>query len=355
MMPEALGTGVSAPPAFSIRDYEARDESQVIGLLRLVLGEGRSFVRDTDFWRWKHVANPFGASQTLLAVGDELLGIRAFMRWGFRSPAGAIRAVRAVDTATHPGYRRLKVFSRLTQASLERARADGVHLIFNTPNPQSMAGYLKLGWQLVGRLRLLVRVLSPLGLLRAALSRRPDARPPVDPAAFVTAPLPSIDALQSHEAAVEEALAADDVLQGAGLRTQRSPAFLQWRYSAVPSIRYFVAWPGTPADGFIVFRPNSRRGLREIMLSEIVAGRGGARRVADLARRVAASVRADYLVAAGTPGTPHWQGLREAGFIPLPERFGPNLTVRPLTWPAGAPDPARLDSWRLSLGDLEIF
>ncbi len=78
--------------------------------------------------------------------------------WDFgRSCAGsssagrhAVRAVRAVDTATHPDHQGRGIFSTLTPTRSRRcgSRAD---LVFNTPNEKSLPGYLKMGWQIVGQ------------------------------------------------------------------------------------------------------------------------------------------------------------------------------------------------------------
>ena len=45
--------------------------------------------------------------------------------------------------------------------------------MFNTPNDQSRPGYLKMGWQLVGRLPVLARPRSPAALARLARARTP--------------------------------------------------------------------------------------------------------------------------------------------------------------------------------------
>jgi GNAT superfamily N-acetyltransferase len=346
----------AAQVGFDIREYADADEEQVLALLRATLGVGGSFDRSADFWRWKHFENPFGASQLLLAANGEVLGLRAFMRWRFRTPSGTIRAVRAVDTSTHPGYRRLGIFSKLTQASLERARADWVNLIFNTPNPQSMAGYRKLGWQLVGRPRLMMRPLRPLRLAAAVLGRRNGHSDREALSSILSVPPTPLERLFDHADRVEQILGFDDAFAVDGMRTDRSVAFLRWRYGAAPTPRYYPLWTGaTPLTGVIIFRPNIRRGLREIMVCEFLIGYGSAKHTQDLIRQLIAMVRADYLVAAASPGTQHWGMLRRSGFFPLPAGAGPNLTVLPLNWPPGEMDPGRLESWRLSLGDLEIF
>jgi len=341
---------------FTIRDYQAGDEARVLTLLHQALGEGSSFMRTAGFWRWKHFENPFGSPQLLLAANEQVLGLRAFMRWRFRTPSGTVRAVRAVDTSTHPGYRRMGLFSRLTRLSLERAKAGGVDLIFNTPNPQSMAGYLKMGWQLVGRPRLLVKPLRPVRLAAALLQRgNRRGNPEALSALFASAPTP-VERLFDHADRVERILRFDDGLTGEGIRTDRSLEFLRWRYAAAPSPRYYALWTGpTPVAGLVIFRPNVRRGLREVMLCEFLIGYGSAKHARELIRQLSSMVRADYLVAAATPGTQHWGMLRRSGFLPLPTRVGPNLTVLPLNWPATELDPRLLESWRLSVGDLEIF
>jgi len=90
----------------AIREYQATDETPVIALLNLALGTARAFERSTAFFRWKHIENPFGRSLMLLADSEKVVGLRAFLRWQFRAGGQTIRAVRAVDTATHPDFQR---------------------------------------------------------------------------------------------------------------------------------------------------------------------------------------------------------------------------------------------------------
>ena len=61
---------------------------------------------DEEFFRWKHLENPFGASPMWVAcVGDRVVGFRTFLRWEFARTDGApVLAVRAVDTATDPDF-----------------------------------------------------------------------------------------------------------------------------------------------------------------------------------------------------------------------------------------------------------
>ena len=341
-------------PSFIIRDYRADDEARVLVLLRDSLGTGRAFERSTTFWRWKHVQNDFGHSLMLLAANGDLYGLRAFMRWQFRTGTGTLSAVRAVDTATNPNYRRLGVFSKLTNAAIDRARSTGVDMIFNTPNQYSLPGYLKLGWTLVGRPRLLVRVLRPLRILLALARSRSSSggdtgTDSIAPAAH------TVDRLLEHREPLDRLLRENDSHYGTRIRTERSAAFIAWRYASSPELPYRAFWSGArPEAAAIIYRPNRRRNVREIMVVDVLVGQNGLRAVRDAIRGLVRSVDADYLVASARPGSTHWRALRGAGFLPVP-RVGPALTVRPLSPAAEGQSPTQLDAWELSLGDLEVF
>ncbi|MEJ2542275.1 MAG: GNAT family N-acetyltransferase, partial [Gemmatimonadota bacterium] len=145
--------------------------------MRLSLGEGVS-PRTQAYWRWKHEASPFGASPCLLATaGGRVVGLRVFMRWEWRLNGRTISSVRAVDTATHPEWRGQGIFTRLTRALLARVEGEGVSFVFNTPNEKSRPGYLKMGWEDVGRVSLWVRPMRPGRVLMALLAQGTDESP----------------------------------------------------------------------------------------------------------------------------------------------------------------------------------
>jgi hypothetical protein len=128
-----------------------------------------------------------------------------------------------------------------------------------------------------------------------------------------------------------------------------------WRYASSPELPYRAIWHGArPDEAAIIYRPNRRRGLREIMVVDLLVGRNGPHGVRDAVRDLIRSTNADYLVASARPGSIHWRALRSAGFWPVP-RIGPILTVRPLSAAAERHLPTALDHWELSLGDLEVF
>jgi GNAT superfamily N-acetyltransferase len=332
----------STRTAVAIRPFAVADEPEVLELLDAALGGGPAGRRPPDFFRWKHLANPFGPSLMLVAEADgRLVGLRAFMRWRFVAGDRVLRAVRAVDTATHPDYQGMGVFSRLTRAALDALDGD-IDLVFNTPNQKSGPGYLKLGWQEVGRVPVAVRVRRPARLLTA---RRAGLRPAPPVAADLAATV------------LEDADALARLLRREptprGLATERDPAYLAWRYGAAPLLGYraVAETRGGELAGAAIFRVRRRGGLWESTIAEVLAGgdAGAARR---LLHRVVQAAPVDHLTFHAPAGSPTARAARLAGFLPAPA--GVRLVVNSRR-EGIRPDPTGLGAWSLSLGDLEVF
>jgi len=318
-----------------IRPMEAADEPAVLALMEASLGR-RPDPRNAAFFRWKHRDNAFGASPAWVATdGDRVVGLRTLMRWEFDTPRGPARAVRAVDTATHPDYQGRGIFSALTRRAVSELTADGVDFVFNTPNDKSRPGYLKMGWREVGRL--------PTGLRPAsvpALPRIAAARVPAEIWSIPTdAGLP-VDMALSDAAAVEKLLGA--VPRQPGVSTRRTLAYLRWRYGFGPLAYRAILADSSPADGMLLFRLRRRGAATELVVGDALTpdrSSGAARR---LIRSALRATGAHYALGLRTNSA--------SGLLLLPGQ-GPMLTWRALASDSmpGLPD------WRLSLGDIELF
>jgi predicted N-acetyltransferase YhbS len=327
---------VSAASPPEVRPYRPEDREAVVALLATSLG----WLPDDHheaFFVWKHEQNPFGPSLAWVALaGDELAGFRTFLRWEFDGGGAVRRAVRAVDTATHPDHRGRGVFSALTRHGLEALPAAGADFVFNTPNDQSRPGYLKMGWEVVGRMPIAARPRSLSGLGRMATART---------AADLwstpsTAGLPAEAALDD-DAALGALLASQP--EPRRLATRLSPEYLRWRYTGFPPLAYRVSTIGSSiADGIAVWRLRARGAALEAAIVQVLAPGGEVRARHRLARRAARESGADYAIVLGAGGGP--------GFVPLPGQ-GPILTYRSV---AGGAPPARAE-WGLVLGDVELF
>lgn len=338
---------MSTRVAIDVRPYRDADEPAVLALLDASLGGGPGGRRPVEFFRWKHLRNPFGRSYALVAEHDgRVVGFRTFMRWRFVIDGLAVRAVRAVDTATHPEHQGQGIFRRLTLAALEDLRTD-TDLVFNTPNAKSLPGYLKMGWERVGEVPIRVRIRRPLRFAREVRTRD-DVAAPVRPAPDVSAPPAS------------EVLADDRMLQpllpdapAGRLATDRSPAYLRWRFGEAPLLDYRAATVGDPSspEAIAIFRVRPRGRLWETTVAEVLAApgdAGSARRALGAAARAAG---VDHVTCSFPEGSAGRRAARAAGFLPSPG--GMTLVANPLR-PIGV-DPLRPSSWALALGDLEVF
>ena len=313
------------PDPLHIREAGADELDAVVALAGQALGWDQE-APNRALFEWKHRANPFGPTRLWVADDDgELVGLRALMRWAFDRPDGRlVRAVRPVDTATHPDHQGRGIFRRLTEHAVEAERADGVGFVFNTPNDQSRPGYLKMGWQLAGRVRTYARPLHAAAPLRMARSRTPADK----------WSLPATDGGDPVELLTDDYVAHLEHPSENGLVTQRSAPFLRWRYG-LAELAYRVL---DADDAAVIYRRRRRGPATELVVADVLAVDTAA--AADVIRRLGRLGDADYMLAAGTriPGT--W---------PLPGQ-GPLLTTRHLAQPA-----PRLSDLSLRLGDLELF
>ena len=148
-----------------IREATEKDIPEILDVLKASLGETSS-QKTEEVWRYKHVDNPFGKSLVLVAVeNDKIIGVRALMRWKWQLGNQSFSAYRAVDTATHPKHQGKGIFKKLTLKAIEMAKENGDDFIFNTPNTQSLPGYLKMGWEEVDKLKIRATFANPLNWL----------------------------------------------------------------------------------------------------------------------------------------------------------------------------------------------
>jgi GNAT superfamily N-acetyltransferase len=330
-------------PAIELRRATEADVPQIIQLAHAALGWAPGDPNE-EFFRWKHFQNPAGASPMWVAVAPSgVVGFRVFLRWTFTQSGRTRRAVRAVDTATHPDHQARGIFSRLTLGALDELRDEGVEFVFNTPNDRSRPGYLKMGWKEMGRVPIRVRPRGARSAIRMAGARVPAEKwsIPTDVGAAATA-LASDDDL---DVLLETTRPTAGSPADRRLHTHLTAEHLRWRYRFGPLHYRAITPPGGLRRGLAVFRLRRRGSAVEAVVSDLLTAdpRDGRSLLADIAR----STGADYLIAtSATAGT----GARTR-FVPVP-RLGPILT-----WRQVAPDarPPERDDWGLAMGDVELF
>jgi hypothetical protein len=342
-----------------IREYTPKDESEVLALIQQGMGGGLTGKREEAFWRWKHFNNPFGPSIALLATSasGQIIGLRTFMRWRFLSGDFSHKAVRAVDTVTHPDFRRYGIFSKLTLKGIESAKNDGVDFIFNTPNEQVLPGYLKLGWSYVSLLRPLVRILNyprfVTGLIRSR--DKSHSSGPISADEIFKQQLPSISEFLGRTKGFETLLQSHRRVHHGKLVTDQSLDYLKWRYGQHPDIDYKVLYTekNGAVSGCAILRPSTRFGLKEVIINELILSGADDGSASNLLHELRRLTKADYIIAYFSRGSFQRAALARNGFYQVP-KAGQNFTVKLLSQ-SFPRDPQVLNNWELSLGDLEMF
>ena len=328
-----------------IRAYEDGDEPAVLDLLKTTLGEGPTGERTTEFFRWKHRDSAFGPSFMLVAeIGGAIVGLRAFMRWRFRSSGTILHGVTAVDTATHPDHQGRGIFSSLTKRALGDLAGE-IDFVFNTPNEKSLPGYLKMGWRRVGRVPVHVRIKDPRGLLRAVAAR--GAAPPA-------VPIVDAEPVAAHVSELAGSTLLEQGAVGRRIATDRSLDYLRWRYVDAPGLDYRAVAGSASGrmEGLGVFRVRPRGAAWEATVTELIVRPGDARAARRVLRAIGRAARVDHLTCHFPAGTTAARAAAACGYVRTPR--GITFVVNPLNRDID-PDPTELSSWALTLGDLEVF
>ena len=322
-----------------IRQAEESDIPRIVELLKASLGEGL-MPKSEEYWRWKHIANPFGRSPVLIAVeGEQIIGVRAFMRWDWQIDGRKITAVRAVDTATHPGFQGKGIFRKLTESLLMQCEEEGVNFVFNTPNQKSKPGYIKMGWQGAGRMGIRMQPRRPFQMFWTA--SQSDVRKHVEIGEEPQFSHPQLPAL----------LAEWQNWNGTNCTTAYTPEYLTWRYRDVPVAKYKTAIieKKDRLEGFIFYRLKpSRIGLEMRITDSFTEAAKPSAAMRQVVVEHARRHKADFITIAG------WPERNVFGGLAFRAPFGPIITVRKAANDS-LEDFLSFRKWRPGLGDLELF
>lgn len=258
-----------------------------------------------------------------------MIGVRAFWRQRLWQHGREILAFQPCDTATHPDFRRQGVFSKLTMAAIDEAIRQNGAVLYNFPNPMSKPGYAKLGWQDVGGMFAMVKVLRPISVARQVLKSRRHIPPfVVDPkGSRIEAGSIAIDAGSIAYLKETERLCGD-----------RTNQYLAWRLSEHPRIAYNVL----NLDAGVAITRSGRRGLmREVSIVDIMSPdeKRRPRLVRELVERLRCEHQADIISVVISSGHEFASIFRRAGFVPFGGRVNfvakslrPDIELGGLQW-----------------------
>jgi GNAT superfamily N-acetyltransferase len=267
----------------------------------------------TQAIEWAFGSNP--APFSVARHDGVIVGISGYIqsRMQFGETSGI--AVQAVDSFVSETMRGKGIFTRLAQAYDEHARASGTDLVWGFPNDNAApAWYGKLGWHRHGQVPFMIKP------LRAGFFSR-KLKLPIDfPLTFARD--------QQIEAEIRigdwgDAL-WDKVAPEIGVGTVRDRSFLQHRlFDAPQSAQYrVVADAASNSPALVATREADKHGGRIAYVMEALGGPSlQPLLMSELGRLASRGV--EIALAWSFPWSPNYRALRNAGFIPLPERLRP--------------------------------
>lgn len=331
----------------NIRPATPEDKPAIIQLMKQSLGESL-IPKSEGLWNWKHEQNPFGASYVLVAEeADELIGLRAFMQWRWQWNGKQYRAIRAVDTATHPAHQGKGIFKKLTLQQLQACKEDGVHFVFNTPNDKSKPGYLKMGWVEQGKMPLKFSTQNPVALVYAKFfNKKRFAGEGIDPT-------------PEQEWGGEIAnLLANYQSQSEHLSTLLSPQYISWRYAVNPLFKYNYF---TDNQNFLLItRVKNHSFTKELRLVEFVLLNPKAKpaEVNKAIRKQVSQFCKEHSIHLISFSGRQYQIYKSyfgwMGFLPV-KALGPIVTLKDVNMNEQFPELMNTQNWAYSLGDMELF
>lgn len=236
----------------------------------LAIGLGDPQTKDDDSFYWKHIENPAGHTIFSYAMDMKnnlvvsLIGIspRYFGYNGNR-----YLCYEAVDASTRPEYGRRGLFSGLFRICLEAGGVAGGHYTYGFPNFNSIRGFLKVGFENIGGMSLLLQPRNCLNIGRTLLAGRRSSLRSYKPIFMENL---SNEFEKSFMPGIADILSdvhhPENVLYG-----ERDVELIRWRFFRRPGFTYF---PIIVSGGFAIVNMGVRAGLREARIIEIVISSG---------------------------------------------------------------------------------
>ncbi len=316
----------------SIREAKREDIEAIVSLQKQSLGEGL-IPRSEAFWHWKHIENPFGPSQVLLGwEDDQLVALRAFMNWQWKLGNQTFHALRAVDTATHPNWQGKGLFKKLTLEMIEKQKQLGKDFVFNTPNKQSLPGYLKMGWQELAKPNMNIRIGSWKGFLQAPQ---------------IKLPIKAEWDLQNFDWNKLDAWLSKQSFSG--IHTPKNSDYLRWRYLQIPEFKYFGFFSSENGGGLLIGRFKMTSNLPELRITELI-GTNNEHIKTELSKIINYYSPAFISCMAGYEAGQF--PLKNSGFIKIPN-LGPKVALRKVN--TLHEDLSVKKNWNWTTGDMELF
>ena len=148
--------------------YEGVDYIQVSELFQNIWGGNTTLITEKTHWAFVK-----SKSLVILAYDDQkLVAVRGGFEWPLSYNENEIASYQLHGTCVHRDYRRLGLFTRLTETFISELQTLDVSLIFNVSVKASRLGYEKMGWVYLKGFRGLTCICKPSKILKIIKYRR---------------------------------------------------------------------------------------------------------------------------------------------------------------------------------------
>jgi len=307
-----------------LRILESNQKAETVAILHAAsVVSQRKLTRTVQWFEWKYWGSPFGKAIIAYAQTNdgEVAGVVAFGQYELTHGLSNLKAALSYQTFVHPNYRRVGLFTNLSQMATDVCNQQGTQLMFNFPNTQSLAGFKKQGWIEVDCVRSFVkplhwgRVISQYNMGLRSARFNPDVVTEFSP--------------RDYKGFEKNLLSLSSVRADNIWAPHRTPEYLLWRYYTYPLNRYLTV---TDDNGWAILRTGKRGRYIEAQVMELFPVKGEeVKLLRSLSQQIRKKLDSDIISLTISTDHPVFNSVRRSGFFPIPNSI--NFTYKPLeTW-----------------------
>ena len=317
---------LSSNPDIVMTIWDPKDRCPVKQMIEtLVLGLGNPQTKDDASFNWKHIDNPVGHTIFAFAIDTKknllisLIGVSPRYFW-YNSKR--YLCYEAVDASTRSEYGRMGLFSGLFRICLDTGGKRGGNYTYGFPNFNSIRGFLKLGFENIGEMSLLMKPRKYLKLGWTLLAKRRSSLSSYEPIYLANS---ANKFEKQYMSGMADILSGDqhaaNILYG-----DRDVELIRWRFFRRPGFTYF---PVLVSGGFAIVNMGIRAGLREAKIIEVVLSNGNQPRkiFKGLLRKIYDDLKPDILSTYVSNNHRYYRLFAESGFIKVPSSI--HFTIFP--------------------------
>ena len=118
-------------PDFKVRFYKPGDEVGIVNLLQNTFPKWAMINNSLNFWKWKYTDAPYGREILVAVINEIIIGVEHSIFLPLKINDKNLTANFSGDTATHPDYRGIGVYSRIMNLQDQnRKNLYGIFVLF---------------------------------------------------------------------------------------------------------------------------------------------------------------------------------------------------------------------------------